>query len=151
MKKSIIICSFIGVYLFLSGTASNLFCQDSRPVMGAKARMKSWEQHLRFENESPYKNLKWRTVGPEFMGGRIETIACHPDEPFTIYLGVGSGGLWKTVDQGTRWTPIFDDQPAFAMGAVAIAPGNPDIVWAGTGEVLMARSSYSGSGCVPVR
>ena len=72
--------------------------------------------------------------GAGVHGGRIETIACHPDEPFTIYLGVGSGGLWKTVDQGTRWTPIFDDQPAFAMGAVAIAPGNPDIVGQARGK-----------------
>ncbi len=121
-----------------------LFAQDS--ATPAEVRMKAWEYHQRLDEESQFKDLKWRAVGPEFCGGRIETIACHPDEPYTIYVGAGSGNLWKTVNNGTTWEPIFENESTFAIGCVAIAPSDPNIVWVGSGEVLMARSSYAGTG-----
>lgn len=127
-------------------SVSPIKSQDMKPVFGADERIKSWEQHLELKRKSIYKNLEWRAVGPEFQGGRVESIASHPDEPFTIYLGVGSGNIWKTTNHGTTWNPIFEDQPTFAIGCVALAPSNPDIIWVGTGEVLMARSSYAGLG-----
>jgi len=102
--------------------------------------------HQRLKAESPFKDLRWRAVGPDLQGGRIEAIACHPDEPFTIYLGPGAGNLWKSVNNGTTWEPIFENESTFAIGCIAIAPSDPNIVWVGTGEVLMARSSYSGTG-----
>ncbi len=146
MKKSTYYSIFISLVLLLMGSTLFLHSQSIEPVMGPDARMSSWDQHLNLKTNSPYKDLKWRVVGPEFMGGRIETIASHPDEPFTIYAGAGSGSLWKSVNHGTTWKSIFDDQPTFAMGCITIAPSNPDILWLGTGEVLMARSSYSGLG-----
>jgi len=109
-------------------------------------RLKSWENHQRLKEESPFRNLIWRSVGPEFCGGRIEAIACHPDEPYTFYVGPGSGNLWKTVNNGTTWEPIFENESTFAIGCVTIAPSDPKIIWIGTGEVLMARSSYAGTG-----
>ncbi|MBA7539302.1 hypothetical protein ES705_31581 [subsurface metagenome] len=146
MKKHIFNPFIISLSFLILGPAFPLHSQSEKPVMGHEARMNSWEQHLKLKNKSPFKDLKWRVAGPEFMSARIETIACHPDNPFTIYTGVGSGNLWKTVNHGTTWEPIFDDQPVFAMGCVAIAPSNPDLLWVGTGEVLMARSSYAGLG-----
>ncbi len=146
MKKSFFNHLIVSLSILILGPAFFLHSQSEKPVMGPEARMKSWEQHLNLKTESPYKDLKWRVAGPEFMSGRIETIACHPENPFTIYVGVGSGNLWKTVNHGTTWEPIFDDQPVFAMGCVAIAPSDPDVLWVGTGEVLMARSSYAGLG-----
>lgn len=109
-------------------------------------REKAWQDHVQLKMKSPYTNLEWKTVGPEFMGGRIETIAGHPDRPNTLYVGAGSGNLWKTENNGTTWKPIFDDYSTAAMGCIAIAPSNPDILWLGTGEVLMARSSFAGTG-----
>src|SRR5210317_100193 len=97
--------------------ASSSFAQE--PVTGAKARLSSWKKHKELKEKSSFKNLEWRVAGPEFMSGRIETIACHPNDPFTIYIGAGSGSLWKTDNHGTSWKPIFDDQPTFAMGCVA--------------------------------
>ncbi|MFW6136637.1 MAG: WD40/YVTN/BNR-like repeat-containing protein [Candidatus Aminicenantaceae bacterium] len=146
MKKSIPIPCVVSLSILLLAPTVFLHPQIEKPVMGPEARMKSWEQHMKLKAVSPYKDLKWRAAGPEFMGGRVETIACHPDDPFTIYVGAGSGNLWKTVNHGTTWDPIFDDQPVFAMGCVAIAPSDPNVLWAGTGEVLMARSSYAGLG-----
>ena len=98
------------------------------------------------KKNSPYRHLKWRAAGPEQQGGRVETIAVHPDQPNTIYTGFGSGNLWKSINNGTTWEPIFDNEATFAIGCIAIDPSNPDILWVGTGEVLMARSSYAGLG-----
>jgi photosystem II stability/assembly factor-like uncharacterized protein len=129
-----------------SKISNNNILQTGSRNTSADARMKSWAQHLELKNISEFKNLKWRTVGPEYIGGRIQSIAVHPKQPFTIYAGVGSGNLWKSINNGITWDPVFDNESSFAIGCVTIAPSNPDIIWVGTGEVLMARSSYSGTG-----
>jgi len=112
----------------------------------AATRMASWRQHLQMERESPFADLEWRSVGPQKQGGRIESIAVPAGDPTTIYVGVGAGNLWKTVNNGTTWKPIFEKQSTFAIGDVAVAASDPNVVWVGTGEVLMARSSYAGTG-----
>lgn len=109
-------------------------------------RKDSWQQHLKLKRESSFKHMLWRPVGPRKQGGRIESIAVPPGATSTIYAGVGSGNLWKTVNNGTTWTPIFEQESSFSIGDVAVAPSNHDIVWVGTGEELMARSSYAGTG-----
>ncbi len=120
---------------------------DSKEGPTATAtRMKSWEHHLKLRQESRFKDLKWRQPGPAFQGGRIESIACPSGYTSTIYVGVGSGNLWKSDNNGTTWEPIFENESTFAVGAVAVAESDPDTVWVGTGEVLMARSSYAGTG-----
>jgi len=106
----------------------------------------SWSHHLELKNSSIFKQLKWELVGPHFTGGRISSIASPMGRPFTIYVGVGSGGLWKTTNNGNTWQPLFDNYPTVTVGAVAISPQNPKEVWIGTGEDLMARSSYAGTG-----
>ncbi|MFT4515202.1 MAG: photosystem II stability/assembly factor-like uncharacterized protein [Planctomycetota bacterium] len=90
-----------------------------------------------------FVDLQWRAIGPRLCGGRIEAIAVHGER---IYAGAGSGNLWRSDDRGLTWAPIFDHESSFAIGAVAVAPSNPDVLWVGTGEVLMARSSYAGTG-----
>ena len=80
------------------------------------------------------------------QGGRIEAIAVTPGRTSTIYAGAGIGGLWKSINNGTTWTPVFDKESTASIGAVAVAASDPNIVWVGTGEVLMARSSYAGTG-----
>jgi len=109
-------------------------------------RSKAWEQHVELQEESIFKDLQWRCVGPAYCGGRIETIACPAGYTSTIYVGAGAGNLWKSENNGTTWKPIFENESTFAIGAVAVAPTDPNIVWVGTGEVLMARSSYAGTG-----
>ena len=133
------------IILFFYLVSSGWLCAQNNATP-PEIRLKSWENHQRLKEESPFKDLKWRSVGPEFCGGRIEAIACHPDEPYTFYVGAGSGNLWKTVNNGTTWEPIFENESTFAIGCVTIAPSDPKIVWIGTGEVLMARSSYAGTG-----
>ena len=110
------------------------------------ARMRSWAHHQKLKEKSEFRDLKWRQAGPAFQGGRIESIACPAGYTSTIYVGVGSGNLWKSNNNGTTWKPIFENESTFAIGAVAVSETDPNIVWVGTGEVLMARSSYAGTG-----
>jgi len=111
----------------------------------AAERLEAWRQHQRMERESPAP-VTWRSVGPRMQGGRIESVAVAPGRTSTIYAGAGSGGVWKSINNGTTWTPIFDNEATTSIGAIAVAPSDPNIVWVGTGEVLMARSSYAGLG-----
>ena len=90
--------------------------------------------------------LALRGIGPALMGGRIADIAVHPDDPSAWYVAAGSGGLWKTLNAGTSWTPVFDDQPSYSIGAVALDPSDPDVVWVGTGENVSGRHVAWGDG-----
>src|SRR3989442_3572689 len=79
-----------------------------------------------------FGQLQWRFVGP--MGNRVTTVAGVPGNPLIYYAGAASGGIFKTVDGGIHWQPIFDDQPVASIGSIAVAPSDPNVVWAGTGE-----------------
>ena len=92
-------------------------------------------------DSSIFENLKFRFIGPE--GNRAIAIAGVPGDPMINYIGAASGGLWKTTDGGLNWDPIFDDQDVSSIGSIAIAPTNPDIVWAGTGETFVIRPAHA--------
>src|ERR1019366_7458061 len=81
-------------------------------------------------------NLQWRLVGP-FRGGRAITATGVPGNPSVYYFGAVGGGVWKTTDAGVTWQPIFDAQPISSIGAVAVAPSNPDVIYVGSGEADM--------------
>jgi photosystem II stability/assembly factor-like uncharacterized protein len=89
--------------------------------------------------------LKWRLIGP-FRGGRVVAVAGVPGDSTTFYFGSVNGGVWKTTDAGTIWTPIFDKQPIGSIGALAIAPSNPKTIYAGTGESDIRSALSSGNG-----
>ncbi|OGU05757.1 MAG: hypothetical protein A2W29_11320, partial [Gemmatimonadetes bacterium RBG_16_66_8] len=92
------------------------------------------------------QNLRFRSIGPAVTGGRIHDIEVSPQDLSTIYIATASGGVWKTINRGTTWTPIFDDQPVSTFGDVAIAPSDPNVVWAGTGEQNNRQSTSWGNG-----
>lgn len=93
-----------------------------------------------------FKELSWRSVGPANMGGRIAAIATVENKPTTIYLGYGTGGVFKSVNNGTTWSGVFDRQPVASIGAIGIWQKNPDVVWVGTGEANSRNSSSWGNG-----
>jgi len=80
----------------------------------------------------------FRFLGP-IAGNRVAAIAGIPGDPSTYYAGAASGGIWKSSDGGNRWNPIFDEEPVAAIGALAVAPSDPNVVWAGTGEAWAIR------------
>ena len=85
-------------------------------------------------NASTFSGFKIRNIGPAMKSGRIADIAIHPENNNIWYVAVGSGGVWKTVNSGTTWKPVFDGQKVYSIGCVAIDPNNPHTVWVGTGE-----------------
>jgi len=87
-----------------------------------------------------------RNVGPAFLSGRIADIAIHPHDENKWYVAVGSGGVWKTDNAGTTWNPLFDSQPSYSTGCVALAPSQPETVWVGTGENVGGRHVGYGDG-----
>jgi photosystem II stability/assembly factor-like uncharacterized protein len=93
-----------------------------------------------------FKNLKARSIGPALMGGRVSEIAIDPRNPAVFYVGLGTGGVFKTGDNGVTFNPIFDKQPVLSIGAVALAPSDSDVVWVGTGEANDRNSSGWGNG-----
>src|SRR5579863_3486778 len=89
--------------------------------------------------------LKWRLIGP-FRGGRAVAVTGVPGDSTTFYFGAVNGGIWKTTDAGTVWTPIFDHEPVASIGAIAVAPSEPKTIYAGTGESDIRSNLSSGKG-----
>lgn len=90
------------------------------------------------------KQLKYRHIGP--LGNRVISVAGIPGDPMVYYVGAASGGLWKTEDGGVNWKSIMEDKPVHSIGALAVAPSDPQIVWAGTGESFIRSNVSVGEG-----
>ena len=116
------------------------------PIYSSEARLAWHEQHLKMREESPYKSLEWKHIGPSPMSGRVTDIAKPLDQPFTFYVTTASGGVWKTINEGTSWKPIFDDAPSAAWGAISVDPSDSNTLWIGGGESNIFRSSMAGTG-----
>ncbi|MEO1245326.1 MAG: glycosyl hydrolase [Pseudomonadota bacterium] len=97
-------------------------------------------------DEHPLAGLPLRTIGPALTSGRISDFAFHPDHKHVYYTAVSSGGLFKTENNGTTWTPLFDGEGSYALGVVELDPANPNTVWVGTGENNAQRSVGFGDG-----
>ncbi len=114
---------------------------------GAEFRLKAYDTHVAMTQASPYKSQSWSFLGPTNVSGRIADVAVA-DYPTSrrLYAGSCCGGLWASDDLGETWRPVFEHEASSAIGDVTVAPSNPDIVWVGTGETNIFRSSYAGAG-----
>ncbi len=97
-------------------------------------------------SSATFDAFKLRNIGPAFMSGRIADIAIVQDDPATWYVGVGSGGVWKTENAGTTWTSLFEGQGSYSIGAIGLDPSDPNRVWVGTGENNGGRHIGFGDG-----
>lgn len=95
---------------------------------------------------SPYKQLQWRNVGPDLISGRVTEVAGIAGNKNIIFASFATGGFWKTTDAGETWTPLTDKLGTQSIGAFALAPSNPDIIYIGTGEANIFRASLPGMG-----
>ena len=114
-------------------------CLPDSAVLAAEEEQPAWSSET-------LKGLSLRNIGPALMSGRIAHIEIQPDDPATWYVAVGSGGVWKTVNAGTTWTPIFDDQTSYSIGTLALDTNNPNSLWVGTGENVGGRHVGFGDG-----
>ena len=92
-----------------------------------------------------FSEMRWRCIGP-FRGGRTVAITGVPHQPNVFYMAAVNGGVWKTTDSGNTWWPIFDDQDTGSVGAIAVAPSDPNIVYVGSGEGLQRPDLATGDG-----
>jgi len=97
-------------------------------------------------NDILFKNFEARSIGPAAMGGRVSDIAIDPRNPAIFFVGLSTGGLFNTGDNGVTFDAVFDKQPVQSIGAIAIAPSDSDIVWIGTGEPTDRNSAEWGNG-----
>jgi photosystem II stability/assembly factor-like uncharacterized protein len=111
-------------------------------------RLKGFEEYKAMRAASKFKDLKWQFLGPTNISGRVTDVAvvAPKGKNYTIYVASASGGVWKTDNEGTTWTPIFETQATAAIGDIALAPSDQNIVWVGTGEHNIFRSSQAGIG-----
>jgi len=128
-----------------------VFSADSKvkaPVLSGKARVEMFKKHTSMKAASQYKRIKWQYVGPTNISGRCTDVeAISPrGKQYTIWIGAATGGVWKSTNEGTTFEPVFDDMPTASIGDIAIDPKNPDVVWVGTGEANIFRSSNAGCG-----
>ena len=121
--------------LSITISLSNLFADDK----GESNKDKK-------DNSSIYSGLKFRSIGPALMSGRISDIVIHPENENLWYVTAGSGGVWKTENSGTTWKSIFDGQKSFSIGCISLDPQNPNIIWVGTGENVGGRHVAFGDG-----
>ncbi|MDC0956631.1 glycosyl hydrolase [Flavobacteriaceae bacterium] len=96
--------------------------------------------------KNPFSGLKFRNIGPAMTSGRIADIAIHPENENIWYVAVGSGGVWKTMNSGTTWKSIFDNQKVYSTGCITIDPNTPSTIWLGTGENVGGRHVGFGDG-----
>ncbi|MCF7973508.1 MAG: glycosyl hydrolase, partial [Phycisphaerae bacterium] len=111
-----------------------------------RERNQAFQQRVKMHQTGVFHDLAFRCVGPVVMSGRVVDIQPSPQDPYSFYVAYATGGLWKTENNGMRFTSLFEGQNAVALGAIAVDPKNPDTLWAGTGEANSARSHYSGTG-----
>ncbi|MBV8689891.1 MAG: hypothetical protein JOZ59_07290, partial [Candidatus Eremiobacteraeota bacterium] len=95
---------------------------------------------------SPFAQLTFRNIGPSTAGGRVSSVVGSDRDQALYYVGAADGGVWRSTNGGTDWTPLFDDQPVASIGALALDPSNANIVWAGTGEANPRNDVVPGNG-----
>ena len=96
-------------------------------------------------DSTTFSSLRWRMIGPH-RGGRTVGAVGVPGQPGVFYIGVNNGGVWKTTDFGRVWRPLFDDQPTGSIGAIAVAPSDPNVLYVGSGEGLQRPDLSTGDG-----
>jgi len=117
------------------------------PAGDHTAHLKAWDAHQALAQASPYRTMNWSYIGPTNISGRMTDVAvADHGTSRRLYAGSCCGGVWASDDLGLTWQPVFDKQASTSTGALAVAPSNPDILWVGTGESNIFRSSYTGVG-----
>ena len=123
-----------------------LFSQKKADTTAKKDTAAKKPEKPAWLNPATYSGLTFRSIGPAVTSGRISDFAVNPRNPAEYYVASSAGGVWKTVNAGTTYTPVFDAQGSYSIGCVTIDPTNPNVVWVGSGENNNQRSVSYGDG-----
>lgn len=143
--KNFIPCLLISS-MILSGSALN--AQQKSPILSGKEKLQMYQGHEEMRESSTFKELHWQFIGPTNISGRCTDVeAVGPKgQNYTIWVATASSGVWKSINEGVTFEPVFENQGTSTIGDLAIAPSNPEIVWVGSGEANIFRSSNPGCG-----
>ena len=128
----------LGFFILLAFLVAN-------PTFAAKKKKEAKKEKTAVEKTS-FSGIKWRSIGPAFTSGRISDFAVNPNNSSEYYVAASAGHIWKTVNNGTTWKPVFDKKGAYSIGAITMDPNNTNVVWAGTGENNHQRALGYGNG-----
>jgi photosystem II stability/assembly factor-like uncharacterized protein len=140
-RTPVVFASLILITFCLNGQVKN-------PLLDGKERVALTEKLTEMKANSPFRDMKWQYLGPTNISGRctdVEAISPRGGS-YTIWVGSATGGVWKSINEGTTFEPVFQGEPTASIGDIAIDPNNTDVVWVGTGEANIFRSSNSGCG-----
>ena len=149
LLRTLVGSSFPLVLIVLIGLGGPSFAQEEADADAVEIEIEEEEEEEEEEGKlsaGTLSGLEFRNLGPALMSGRISDIAVDPEDWGTWYLAAASGGVWKTENAGTTWTPIFDGEDSYAIACVTLDPRNPQTVWVGTGENNSQRSVGYGDG-----
>lgn len=153
LRVRLLVAAAACLCLFWAGTSAQTPQQATQPPAAAPsaapqavAAVPAARPVVNQSDDPLLRPFRFRSIGPASMGGRIDDFAVVESDPSIIYMGFATGGVWKTVNNGTTWTPIFDTYPVSSIGALAVDQRNPSIVWVGTGEANNRQSSSFGDG-----
>jgi photosystem II stability/assembly factor-like uncharacterized protein len=135
-----IIAKLVSFLLFVTLPSIATLAQGPEPAGKAPSKTESDKP------KDPLENMKFRNLGPAVGGGRITSVVGVPGKPNIYYAGAGGGGVFLTQDGGLSWKPIFEKEPTASIGAIALAPSNPNLVWVGTGEKNIRNDVITGKG-----
>jgi photosystem II stability/assembly factor-like uncharacterized protein len=146
MKKKNLVSILLLVAMLLSGPG--LPAQVKSPVQSGKEKLQMYQLHEDMRDSSSFANLHWQFIGPTNISGRCTDVeAVGPKgQNYTIWVATASGGVWKSINEGVSFNPVFEHQGTTTIGDLALDPSNPEIVWVGTGEANIFRSSNPGCG-----
>ncbi len=144
-SKSLLLLITAGLFLVLPVLMAQ---QPKTPILTGQERLEQFSRIKAMKAESQFKDLNWQFVGPTNISGRCTDAAVvqPKGKNYTIYAGTASGGVWKTENEGITWFPVFEQEVSASIGDIALDPQNPDVLWVGTGEANIFRSSQSGCG-----
>ena len=143
MKKTI---TFLVILAFISSGFAQKRKNKTPEATSIEVRLNGFEKRKELQKSSLVSNVEFRNVGPIVMSGRVVDLDANPADPTHFYVAYASGGLWKTINNGNTFTPIFDNQMVMTIGDICIDWEHGEVIWLGTGENNSSRSSYSGMG-----
>src|SRR6516225_8177972 len=135
-----IIAKLVSLFLFVTLPSIATLAQGPEPAGKAPSKVESDKP------KDPLENMKFRNLGPAVGGGRVTAVVGVPGKPNIYYVGSGGGGIFLTQDGGLSWKAIFEKESTASIGAIALAPSNPNLIWVGTGEKNVRNDVVTGKG-----